>query len=148
MKKLKKMTVIFLCICLSASLYKTVRVSADNYEYDRLGRVTRVIYNDGSGVRYEYDAAGNIKEIKVDENETKEPEPAPEDIEAEKKEIKEKVAQLQYQLQLIYNATVLLQNSSLPNSEWIVQQLTKEYKRIEREIYEYVAEYMKLSEEN
>ena len=125
-----------------------LNINAETYEYDKIGRVTRVIYDDDSGVRYEYDAAGNITEIKVDENETKEPEPAPEDTEAEKKEIKEKVAQLQYQLQLIYNATVLLQNSSLPNSEWIVQQLTKEYKRIEREIYEYVAEYMKLSEGN
>ena len=125
-----------------------VHVDAETYEYDKIGRVTKVIYDDGSGVRYEYDAAGNITEIKVDEVETKEPAPDPEVIEAKKKEIEQKVMQLQYQLQLIYNAAVLFQNSSLPNSGWIVEQLTREYKRIELEIYEYVAEYMKLSEGN
>ncbi|MEM6532746.1 MAG: immunoglobulin-like domain-containing protein [Myxococcota bacterium] len=32
---------------------------AETYEYDAVGRVTRVVYDDGSGLLYTYDANGN-----------------------------------------------------------------------------------------
>ena len=38
---------------------------AENYEYDKLNRVTKVIYEDGSYVTYEYDANGNITHTEV-----------------------------------------------------------------------------------
>lgn len=39
----------------------TMPVQAANYEYDKLNRLTKVTYEDGSYVTYEYDANGNIK---------------------------------------------------------------------------------------
>lgn len=38
---------------------------AEEYEYDTLNRVTKVTYEDGSYVEYEYDSNGNILNIKV-----------------------------------------------------------------------------------
>ncbi len=40
--------------------FKTESVLADTYEYDKLGRVTKVIYEDQSYTVYTYDANGNI----------------------------------------------------------------------------------------
>lgn len=44
-------------------IFTLVMVSAPawaiTYEYDALGRVTKVTYDDGSYVIYQYDAAGN-----------------------------------------------------------------------------------------
>ncbi|WP_207717373.1 RHS repeat domain-containing protein [Anaerosporobacter faecicola] len=35
------------------------------YTYDKLGRLIKVIYEDGSYIEYEYDANGNITNIKT-----------------------------------------------------------------------------------
>ena len=43
----------------------TQQTEAESYEYDSLNRVTKVIYEDGSYVTYQYDAAGNITESKL-----------------------------------------------------------------------------------
>lgn len=40
-------------------------VSAEEYEYDDLDRVTKVIYDDGSYVKYAYDKNGNIVNVDV-----------------------------------------------------------------------------------
>ena len=40
-----------------------LQVYAATYEYDELGRVTKVTYEDGTGVAYVYDANGNMTEI-------------------------------------------------------------------------------------
>ena len=60
---------ILLCICLVNGL----DVEAMEYQYDKLNRVTKVTYEDGSYVTYEYDANGNIVntknfEVKRDED--------------------------------------------------------------------------------
>lgn len=59
---------ILLCICLVNGL----DVEAMEYQYDKLNRVTKVTYEDGSYVTYEYDANGNIvntKNFKVKKDE-------------------------------------------------------------------------------
>ncbi|MCR5700723.1 MAG: RHS repeat protein, partial [Lachnospiraceae bacterium] len=38
------------------------------YEYDKLGRVKKIIYNDNRVVEYKYDANGNILEVKIKDN--------------------------------------------------------------------------------
>lgn len=38
-------------------------VSAETYQYDKLNRLTKVIYEDGSYISYEYDASGNLSKI-------------------------------------------------------------------------------------
>lgn len=43
----------------------TMIIQAEEYEYDMLNRVTKVIYEDGSYVQYEYDKNGNIVNIHV-----------------------------------------------------------------------------------
>lgn len=47
---------------------------AETYEYDNLDRVTKVTYEDGSCVTYEYDASGNMTDTSVYEPETKDEE--------------------------------------------------------------------------
>ena len=39
-----------------------INIYAEEYEYDELGRVTKVTYEDGSSIEYEYDKNGNILE--------------------------------------------------------------------------------------
>ncbi len=57
-KKIILILITVLCLFLQAgSIY-----GAD-YEYDDLGRVTKVVYEDGSSVTYIYDANGNIVEV-------------------------------------------------------------------------------------
>lgn len=47
-------------LILLALLLAVAPVAATDYEYDDLGRVTRVTYDNGTTVEYEYDEAGNI----------------------------------------------------------------------------------------
>ena len=56
----------FIGICL---LCNTMEIQAEEYEYDLLNRVTKVIYDDGSYVEYEYDKNGNIVSMQVTESE-------------------------------------------------------------------------------
>lgn len=59
MKGLSALTFAFTVVCSSLT------VGADIYEYDALNRLTKVIYEDGSYVEYEYDANGNIVSTNV-----------------------------------------------------------------------------------
>lgn len=62
-------------------LWFSQAVYAESYEYDALNRVTKVMYEDGSYVTYEYDASGNMISTQVTEPETEletEPETEPE----------------------------------------------------------------------
>ena len=42
-----------------------IQTYAEEYEYDELNRVTKVLYEDGSYVEYEYDSNGNILSVEV-----------------------------------------------------------------------------------
>lgn len=59
MKK-KMITILAAGLCLFS---QAVSVYGADYEYDDLGRVTKVVYEDGSSVAYTYDANGNIVEV-------------------------------------------------------------------------------------
>lgn len=62
----KKLMVCMMCVagCLMLVLNITgSTVWAAEYEYDNLGRVTKVTYEDNSSVTYEYDANGNIVSV-------------------------------------------------------------------------------------
>ena len=48
-----------------ALLTSTTVNSGEKYEYDQLNRLTKVIYQDGSYIEYEYDANGNITHTQV-----------------------------------------------------------------------------------
>lgn len=60
MNRVKKrvLSVILICLFLQNITY----VTAETYEYDSLGRVTKVLYPDKSFVSYSYDANGNLLE--------------------------------------------------------------------------------------
>lgn len=53
-------------LILDTAAVKAMPVEAEKYEYDRLGRVTKVTYEDGSSITYEYDANGNILKVRGD----------------------------------------------------------------------------------
>lgn len=56
----------FWALCTSLFFFThTISVCGAVYEYDQLGRVTQVVYEDGSCVTYVYDANGNIVETSV-----------------------------------------------------------------------------------
>lgn len=67
-KRIKKLFMV--CSIIAATLTISVQgaemtVCAEEYEYDELNRVTKVIYEDGTTVRYVYDGNGNIIETVV-----------------------------------------------------------------------------------
>ena len=64
MKKIRKILAFLWAIGLLL-FSNTMIIQAEEYEYDMLNRVTKVIYEDGSYVQYEYDKNGNIVNIHV-----------------------------------------------------------------------------------
>jgi len=42
------------------SVFLALPAQAETYEYDKLNRLTKVVYDDGSCIEYEYDANGNM----------------------------------------------------------------------------------------
>ncbi|MCH5280114.1 MAG: leucine-rich repeat protein [Lachnospiraceae bacterium] len=68
---------IFMAFC---RFINPLHVYAATYEYDELGRVTRVTYEDGTSVAYTYDANGNLTEVITytnEEGEVTEPDDKP-----------------------------------------------------------------------
>lgn len=55
-----KKKIIIILITVLCLFSQAVSIYAADYEYDDLGRVTKVVYEDGSSVTYIYDAKGNI----------------------------------------------------------------------------------------
>ncbi len=66
MKRIRKMLVI-MSIFEMFLFANNLEIQAEEYEYDMLNRVTKVTYEDGSYVEYEYDKNGNIVNIYVHE---------------------------------------------------------------------------------
>lgn len=62
--------IINMCGIIVTVLVMNTTAFAENYEYDELNRVTKVIYDDGSYVTYVYDNNGNVIDIIVYEIET------------------------------------------------------------------------------
>lgn len=61
----------FSCVNVMAAEQEFDRQEQARYEYDKQGRVIKVVYADGSSVAYEYDANGNLlKIVPVGENNT------------------------------------------------------------------------------
>ena len=61
MKKLERIIVIFIGLLLALCVFKiTSEAKERTYEYDANGRVTKVLYEDGSYEVYRYDKNGNI----------------------------------------------------------------------------------------
>jgi YD repeat-containing protein len=60
-------TLILTCTLLSSGFAPAI-ADAMSYEYDELGRITKVIYDDGSVVVYAYDAAGNRTVVTATKN--------------------------------------------------------------------------------
>ena len=55
-----------LSITLSLRVFSTTAF-ADTYHYDKLNRVSEIVYDDGSSVHYAYDANGNLTDIQKKE---------------------------------------------------------------------------------
>lgn len=64
MKKIIKIVSV-LAIVGSMIVQSTLYSMAEEYEYDDLNRVTKVIYEDGSYIEYEYDKNGNLLGMNV-----------------------------------------------------------------------------------
>ena len=71
MKRIRKMLVM-VSIFEMFLFANNLEIQAEEYEYDMLNRVTKVTYEDGSYVEYEYDKNGNIVNIYVHEAATEE----------------------------------------------------------------------------
>ncbi len=59
------------CVAVVAAslLWAVGSAQAETYRYDEAGRLTQVVYDDGSALRYEYDADGNVLQAVVSEGE-------------------------------------------------------------------------------
>ncbi len=64
-KSKKSKRLIILMVTISLFMILSDNVNAESYEYDKLGRVRKVTYDDGSCIIYEYDANGNITNKKA-----------------------------------------------------------------------------------
>lgn len=65
----KKIMMTGLCAALCVTIFFNDTICAAEYEYDKLGRVTKVTYEDKSSITYEYDANGNIVSVTRTEGE-------------------------------------------------------------------------------
>ena len=64
MKSIRKVYVFPPCAALVIALVLAASMtSAETYQYDQVGRLTNVTYDDGSKIDYTYDNAGNIRKI-------------------------------------------------------------------------------------
>ncbi len=59
-KKLVLMLLFILIVCLQEEPVYVIASQGIQYEYDSLGRITRIAYPDGSTIQYTYDANGNL----------------------------------------------------------------------------------------
>ena len=60
----------FICICILFCAFSVVSVTAaEQYEYDSMDRLIKVIYEDGSHIEYIYDKNGNITSIDAKQSE-------------------------------------------------------------------------------
>ncbi len=59
--RLKRYAVLFLLV----SYFGKVSASAQTYSYDPTGRLDKIIYTNGTTLKYKYDAAGNLKKATV-----------------------------------------------------------------------------------
>lgn len=57
-----------LSLALTIAALTAAPAMAITYEYDALGRVTKMTYDDGSYVQYQYDAAGNRTVVAATKN--------------------------------------------------------------------------------
>ena len=64
MRRLQPVTLGGLAAALT--LYPTVTLMADSFEYDELGRLTKATYDNGTEITYTYDPAGNRKTMYVE----------------------------------------------------------------------------------
>ncbi len=60
MGKRNSCTVLIIVICL---IFFDKTAFAETYHYDKLNRVSEIIYDDGSSICYTYDSNGNITDI-------------------------------------------------------------------------------------
>lgn len=74
-KGIKKLIILITCIVIVMSQTQVCKSAA--YQYDKLGRLVKVVYENGDYISYVYDASGNIKTIKKYVNGKEEPVPTP-----------------------------------------------------------------------
>lgn len=58
-KLLSRLSVLLVSLMLSGMFIGTVAAGSVTYEYDALGRLERIVYDDGTVIEFVYDAAGN-----------------------------------------------------------------------------------------
>ena len=58
-KLLSGLSVLLVTLLLSGAFVVTAAAGSLTYEYDALGRLERIVYDDGTVIEFVYDAAGN-----------------------------------------------------------------------------------------